>query len=64
MTLLYGQILIFILIGLGSTATLAELTSVYPTAGGQYHWTSILAPKSTNRALVSSCACLVRDKPY
>lgn len=53
MTLLYGQILIFILVGLGSTATLAELTSVYPTAGGQYHWTSILAPKSTNRALVS-----------
>ncbi|PKY00619.1 amino acid transporter [Aspergillus campestris IBT 28561] len=54
-TLLYGQILIFVLIGLGSTATLAELTSVYPTAGGQYHWTSILAPKSTNRALSYFC---------
>lgn len=34
-------------------ATLAELASCYPTAGGQYHWTSILAPKRLSRGLVS-----------
>jgi len=34
-------------------ATLAELASCYPTAGGQYHWTSILAPKKYSRGLVS-----------
>lgn len=53
-TLVYGPILVFILIG-ACALTLAELASVYPTAGGQYHWTSILAPKTINRALVSHC---------
>lgn len=52
-TLIYGPILALLLVG-ACAFTLAELASVYPTAGGQYHWTSILAPKSTNRALVSS----------
>lgn len=33
--------------------TLCELVSAYPTTGGQYHWTSILAPKGVNRAAVS-----------
>ncbi|KAJ5141214.1 hypothetical protein N7526_002209 [Penicillium atrosanguineum] len=51
-TLVYGPILTLILVG-ACALTLAELASVYPTAGGQYHWTSILAPKSVNRALVS-----------
>lgn len=50
-TLIYGPILTLILVG-ACVLTLAELASVYPTAGGQYHWTSILAPKSMNRALV------------
>lgn len=31
--------------------TIGELASVYPTAGGQMHFTSILAPKSINRAV-------------
>jgi hypothetical protein len=53
-TLVYGPILILILVGC-CALTLAELASVYPTAGGQYHWTSILAPKSMNRSLVSHC---------
>jgi choline transport protein len=53
-TLVYGPVLILILVGC-CALTLAELASVYPTAGGQYHWTSILAPKSMNRALVSHC---------
>jgi len=51
-TLIYGPILTLALVG-ACALTLAELASVYPTAGGQYHWTSILAPKSMNRALVS-----------
>lgn len=50
-TLVYGPILMFLLVG-ACALTLAELASVYPTAGGQYHWTSILAPKGINRSLV------------
>lgn len=38
--------------------TLAELASVYPTAGGQYHFTSILAPKKLNRFLAYACGVL------
>lgn len=52
-TMIYGPILMFLLVG-ACAATLAELASVYPTAGGQYHWTSILAPQKMSRALVSS----------
>ncbi|EXJ66481.1 uncharacterized protein A1O5_10633 [Cladophialophora psammophila CBS 110553] len=29
--------------------TIAEFISAYPTTGGQYHWTSILAPPSVKR---------------
>ncbi|KAE8337813.1 hypothetical protein BDV24DRAFT_154083 [Aspergillus arachidicola] len=53
-TLVYGLILIFFLVG-ACTLTLAELASTYPTAGGQYHWTSILAPKPLSRALSYCC---------
>ena len=49
--LLYGIILITVFGGC-FTSTLAELASVYPTAGGQYHWTSILSPKKYSRTLV------------
>lgn len=61
-TLIYGPILTLILVG-ACALTLAELASVYPTAGGQYHWTSILAPKSMNRALVwfSFCSARIKD---
>lgn len=52
-TLLYGLIVIFVLDG-AAAATMAELASVYPTAGGQYHWTSILSPPKWSRLLVSS----------
>lgn len=51
-TLIYGPVIMLVLVG-ACAFTLAELASVYPTAGGQYHWTSILAPKSMSRALVS-----------
>jgi choline transport protein len=42
----------FVLVG-ACAATLAELASVYPTAGGQYHWTSILAERRWGRGIVS-----------
>ncbi|KAK6364538.1 hypothetical protein LTS17_012161 [Exophiala oligosperma] len=50
-TLLYGVILVSVTF-LTNGATLAELASVYPTAGGQYHFTSILAPSSILLAVV------------
>jgi choline transport protein len=50
-TLVYGPILMCVLVG-ACAVTLAELASVYPTAGGQYHWVSILAPKKWSRVLV------------
>ncbi|KAG2420476.1 hypothetical protein HFD88_000088 [Aspergillus terreus] len=34
---------------------MAELASAYPTAGGQYHWCSILSPKAWSRGLSYSC---------
>ncbi|KAF9887402.1 hypothetical protein FE257_010257 [Aspergillus nanangensis] len=56
-TVLYGLIVILIALGC-SAATLAELSSVYPTSGGQYHWTSILAPQSVNRVLSYFCGAV------
>ncbi|KAJ5325767.1 uncharacterized protein N7506_008869 [Penicillium brevicompactum] len=55
--LLYGIILIMVIVGL-CTATLAELSSVYPTAGGQYHWTSILSPAKCSRVLSYCCGAV------
>jgi choline transport protein len=52
-TLLYGIIIIFILGG-SCALSMAEIVSAYPTAGGQYHFTSILAPKRFSRVLVCS----------
>lgn len=57
MTTIWGIIVImpiYLCIGL----TLAELISAYPTTGGQYHWTSILAPAKINRAMVSALVVL------
>lgn len=51
-TILYGLIVVLFFLGC-SALTMAELASVYPTAGGPYHWTSILAPEYSNRVLVS-----------
>ena len=51
-TVLYGLLVILFCLGC-SAATMAELASVYPTAGGPYHWTSILAPPRFHRLLVS-----------
>lgn len=50
LSLLYGIITVaFTMLCTG--LTLAELASVYPTAGGQYHFTSILAPSRWARGL-------------
>ncbi|KAL4920765.1 amino acid/polyamine transporter I [Aspergillus aurantiobrunneus] len=50
LSLLYGIIVVtFVMLCTG--VTLAELASVYPTAGGQYHFTSILAPRRWSRGL-------------
>lgn len=51
-TVLYGMLLVVFSMGC-SAATMAELASVYPTAGGPYHWTSVLAPEKSSRILVS-----------
>lgn len=48
--LVYG----FILTWIGTLSvciTLGELSSMVPTAGGQYHWVSILAPASSKKFL-------------
>lgn len=53
-TLIYGVIIVYIImffVGL----TLAELATVYPTAGGQYHFTSILAPTRWSRSISYCC---------
>ncbi len=42
-TLVYGFIYAF-LGALATAASLAEMASMYPTSGGQYHWTAVLAP--------------------
>ena len=54
MTLIYGMIVTTV-IYLGIAILLAELASVYPTAGGQYHFTSILAPEGINRLISYIC---------
>lgn len=38
--------------------SLSELASVYPTAGGQYHFASILAPKKWKQGLSYTCGLL------
>ncbi|RAL13520.1 putative choline transport protein [Aspergillus homomorphus CBS 101889] len=49
-SLLYGILVVFFAM-LCTGITLAELASVYPTAGGQYHFTSILASKRWSKVL-------------
>jgi amino acid transporter len=48
--LIYG----FLVVWLGNVAvfsTLSELASMAPTSGGQYHWVSMLAPRSSAKFL-------------
>lgn len=36
---------------LSTCVTIGELASMAPTAGGQYHWVSMLAPRSNRKFL-------------
>ncbi|KAI5195539.1 amino acid transporter, partial [Aureobasidium subglaciale] len=56
-TLIYGIIVTVIAYG-ATAASIAELASCYPTAGGQYHFTSILAPKRFSRGLSYACGSI------
>ncbi|KIX92341.1 uncharacterized protein Z520_11949 [Fonsecaea multimorphosa CBS 102226] len=53
-TLIYS-LLISGVVYLCIALSMAELASVYPTAGGQYHFTSILAPDSIRRSISYAC---------
>ncbi|KAF3762767.1 hypothetical protein M406DRAFT_45394 [Cryphonectria parasitica EP155] len=57
MTTLYGIMIIFVLAG-SCALSMAEIASVFPTAGGQYHWTSILSPSSASRGLSYWCGMI------
>jgi len=50
-TVIYGLLVILIMYG-AVALSLAEMAARYTTAGGQYHWTSLLAPQSMKRGLV------------
>ncbi|KAH6658440.1 amino acid permease [Truncatella angustata] len=47
--LFYNYVLSFICT-IAITCSLGEIASIYPTAGGQYHWVAALAPSSTRSA--------------
>jgi choline transport protein len=50
--LIYG--FLFVWLGYGSVVlTMGELVSMWPTAGGQYHWTHRLAPEKWKNVMVS-----------
>ena len=53
-TVIYGMIVVSVAY-LAVALTLAEVSSVYPTAGGQYHFASILAPRRMSRGLSYAC---------
>ncbi|KAL8349178.1 hypothetical protein RB601_002005 [Gaeumannomyces tritici] len=56
--LIYGIMVIFVLAG-SSALSMAEIASAYPTAGGQYHWTSILVgPGYIGKPLSYICGAL------
>ncbi|KAF2804150.1 putative GABA permease [Mytilinidion resinicola] len=49
-----GSVYEYMLVWAGTAttfATMGELASMAPTAGGQYHWVSMLAPKSSRKIL-------------
>lgn len=50
-SVLYGLFVILIMYG-AVALSLAEMAARYTTAGGQYHWTALLAPEKMKRGLV------------
>lgn len=49
-SMIYGYILAFIG-ALATCASMAEMASMYPISGGQYHWVAILAPRGQAKFL-------------
>ncbi|EXJ68395.1 uncharacterized protein A1O5_08187 [Cladophialophora psammophila CBS 110553] len=56
-TLIYS-IIISSIAYMSIAISMAELASVYPTAGGQYHFASILAPKKMKQTISYACGLL------
>ncbi|KAJ6014961.1 amino acid transporter [Penicillium herquei] len=58
--LVYGFIAVWIAF-ISIFIALGELASMIPSAGGQYHWTSILAPKSSTRFFshITGSICII-----
>ncbi|KAL9044158.1 MAG: hypothetical protein Q9214_002683 [Letrouitia sp. 1 TL-2023] len=56
-TVVYGLIIVLIMYG-AVALSLSEMAARYPTAGGQYHWTALLAPEKTKRGLHQTLASL------
>lgn len=56
-TLIYSVILSSIAY-MSIALSMAELASVYPTAGGQYHFASILAPRRYHQSISYTCGLL------
>lgn len=56
-TLIYG-IMVSSLAYFSIAGSLSELASVYPTAGGQYHFASILAPRKAKQVISYACGLL------
>lgn len=50
-TVVYGLILMLVMYG-AVAFSLSEMAARYPTAGGQYHWTTLLASDKWQRGLV------------
>lgn len=51
MTVLYGLVVVLFIYG-AVALSLAEMAARYTTAGGQYHWTALLAPEGKKRGIV------------
>lgn len=56
-TLVYG-VIISCLVYAAVAISLAELASIYPTAGGQYHFTALIAPRSVSRSTSYVCGAI------
>ncbi|KAK5988393.1 Choline transport-like protein [Cladobotryum mycophilum] len=48
--IIYGYLIVWLGV-LSVFSTLSELVSIAPTSGGQYHWVSMLAPRSCSKFL-------------
>lgn len=56
-SIIYGVLITFFLYTCAAL-TLVELAAIYPTAGGQYPLSSILAPKKANKFIPYACGMI------